>query len=274
MSKRMLVFIVVLIALAISGCSHQTPAPTATPVPPTATPVPPTATSVPPTATPVPPTATAAPPAATATRQAWRLDDVTTWDLKPYERGKEPQPQNTVLLADDGTALQAFYIGNPEVREYFVNLAKQNIFDEFGPGHGKGWIVNYAAFQQKWIIKGSPADKGAQRGRQRHLDKGVYAEFSPSPLDSAFAYFWEAWVVYDPTEHIYSVVTRWVQRPHEARFYHLSDDSLDRANQVVDPVESFTLWRLDKDGKWRRWAFDMGWLHADTPKPAVYDPAP
>ena len=277
MSKRTFVFILVVIvlALAVSGCSHQAPAPQPTPTvvkterPPTATPVPPTATPVPPTATPVPPTATA-----TATKQAWSLTDVKTWDLKPYPEGKEPEPQNKVLLADNGGALKAFYIGNPDVRAYFINLAKQNMFDEFGPGHGKDWLVSFDAFRQKHIIAGSPADKSAQKARPQYLSKGVYLEHDPSPLSPDYAYFWEAWVVYDPTEQVYSVVTRWVQRPFIARFYYLSNDSLEKTSQVVDPVENFILWRLDKDKQWKRWIFYTDWLHAQTPKPAVYDPAP
>ncbi len=275
MSKRTFVFILVVIvlALAVSGCSHQTPAPQPTPTvvkteqPPTATPVPPTATPVPPTATPVPPTATA-----TATKQAWSLTDVKTWDLKPYPEGKEPEPQNKVLLADNGGALKAFYIGNPDVRAYFINLAKQSTFDKFGPGHGKDWIVSFDAFRQKYIIAGSPEDKDIRKSRQQFLSKDIYAEFEPSPLDPAFSYFWEAWVIYDPTEQVYSVVTRWVQRPYTTKFYHLSNDSLDRANQIVDPVEHFVVWRLDKDGQWRQWKNYADWLRAKMPKPAVYDP--
>ena len=270
MSKRIfvLILVVIVLALAVSGCSHQAPAPQPTPTV-VKTERPPTATPVPPTATPVPPTATA-----TATKQAWSLTDVKTWDLKPYPEGKEPEPQNKVLLADNGGALKAFYIGNPDVRAYFINLAKQSMFDQFGPGHGKDWIVNYDAFRQKYIIAGSPADKEAQKAKQQYLGKGIYLELAPSPLGPAFAYFWETWVVYDPAEQVYSVVTRWVQRPYTARFYHLADDSLDRANQVVAPVERFILWRLDSDRKWRRWIFEANWLHAKTPKPAVYDPAP
>jgi hypothetical protein len=87
MRQRPLVYLFLLFALGISGCSGaivpaasptplsatdpalavtlRTPTPIPTPVPPTATAVPPTATAVPPTATPVPPTATPVPPTAT-----------------------------------------------------------------------------------------------------------------------------------------------------------------------------------------------------------------
>ena len=277
MSKRTFVFILVVIvlALAVSGCSHQTPAPQPTPTvvkteqPPTATPVPPTATPVPPTATPVPPTATA-----TATKQAWSLTDVKTWDLKPYPEGKEPEPQNKVLLADNGGALKAFYIGNPDVRAYFINLAKESMFAQLGPGHGKNWIMNYDAYRKKYIVAGSPEDKTLRANRQKHLNTGIYMEISTFAPGAQAAYFWESWVVYDTAKRVYSVVTRWVLRPYIARFYHLADDSLDRSNQVVDPVENFILWRLDKDGQWRQWKAYADWLHAKTPKPSVYDPAP
>ncbi len=270
----------IVLAAVLAGCGKggaPTAAgfPTMTPAPPTATSVPPTATAVPPTATPVPPTATAAPTAA-PTKASWSLTDVKSWDLKPYPEGKEPEPQNRKIVNDDGSFPKAFYIGNPDVCAYFIELAKESVFEQFGPGHGKSWVATeegLKAYQEKYIFPNSPDSKAIARVQKKAQSMGVYLEYDPSPLAPNFAYFWEVWLIYDQTTHTYSVVTRWVEKPRKNIFYRLSDDSLDRANTIAQPVETFFLWRLDKDGQWRSWTSYQGWLKGQ-PRKVVYVPAP
>ncbi len=273
----------IVLAAVLAGCGKggaPTAAgfPTMTPAPPTATSVPPTATAVPPTATPVPPTATAVPTAA-PTKASWSLTDVKTWDLKPYPEGKEPEPQNRKIVNDDGSFPKAFYIGNPEVRAYFIELAKQSLFEMFGPGQGKvvvGTDAGFNEFRKKYAIPGSPSDRGLVSMRKKAQELGVYEENAPSPLSPDYAYFWETWLIYDQTTKTYKVVTRWVRKAgcHDL-FYRLSDDSLEHKSLLSQPVEGFILWRVDKENAWRQWGMYQGWLRSGLqPGPSVYDPSP
>jgi hypothetical protein len=85
-----------IVGLAVAGCSGGQPAvaPTATPAPPTDTPVPPTDTPVPPTDTPVPPTDTPVPPTATPVPPTDTPVPPTDTPVPPTDT-PEPAPTDT-----------------------------------------------------------------------------------------------------------------------------------------------------------------------------------